>query len=326
MNKRIPYFDNLKFILIYFVVLGHFLAPLRGVIPGVKFIYMIIYVFHMPLFIFILGYFSKSLLKDGKLTNNKIFNYLLLYLIMQIILYLIRDTSFSLIYPQHGMWYLVCIIIWSLLLPVLVKVKTKLLIPLTFLLGLIIMVDSKATDVLSINRAIIFLPYFLCGYYMNSEKFINLINKIDIRHKVVSVLFIITFIIILYLLPIDKGGIIKLMYGNSILNLSVYKAVIFRLFAYILSIFLSICIMIIIPQKKYFFTNLGSNTLQVYCIHIILFQFYEKLSLFQLVNNHLSLIIFGIILLILTIILSLRIFSLPFNKIMKLKFERFLKE
>ena len=78
MNKRIPYFDNLKFILIYFVVLGHFLAPLRGVIPGVKFIYMIIYVFHMPLFIFILGYFSKSLLKDGKLTNNKIFNYLTL--------------------------------------------------------------------------------------------------------------------------------------------------------------------------------------------------------------------------------------------------------
>lgn len=326
MSKRIPYFDNLKFILIYFVVLGHFLAPLRNIIPGVNFIYMIIYIFHMPLFIFILGYFSSSLIKDGKLKNNKIFNYLLLYIIMQVILYLIKDTQFTILYPQHGMWYLICIIIWSLLLPTFVKIKPKILIPLSFILGMLIGVDDRASDVLSINRAIVFLPYFLCGYYINNGKIIELINKIDIRKKVVALLFLMTLIIFLYLLPISTTGITKIMYGNSIVNITFYQAIGYRLIAYILSIFFSICILVIIPRKEYFFTSLGKNTLSVLCTHIILFQVYEKLELFNLVTDYIQLIIFCLIMFVFTIVLSFKFLSVPINMIMNLKFERFLKE
>lgn len=326
MNKRISYFDNFKFILIFFVVLGHFLAPLRDTISGVKFIYMFIYIFHMPLFIFILGYFSKTLLQDGKLKNNKIFNYLLLYVIMQMILYLIKNTSFTILFPQHGMWYLQCVIIWSILLPTLSKIKAKVLLPLTFALGIVVSCDSKSTDVLSLNRAIIFLPYFLCGYYINKEKIINFISRIDIRHKVVALLFIITTAIILYLLPLNYHKIVQLMYGNSISNLSFKQAICYRSMAYMLSLFVGGCIMLLIPNKKHFFTSFGNNTLQVYCIHIILFQLYDKLKLYHLINNHFQLGIFIILLVILTSFLSLKIFSIPFNKIMNLKFERFLKE
>ena len=326
MNKRISYFDNFKFILIFFVVLGHFLAPLRNAISGVKFIYMFIYIFHIPLFIFILGFFSKSLVQDGKLKNNKIFNYLLLYIIMQGVLYFIKDNSFTILFPQHGLWYLQCIIIWSILLPTLNKIKAKVLLPLTFILGIVVTFDYASTDVFSLNRLMVFLPYFLCGYYIDKDKLVNFVQKIDIRYKVVALLFLVTIAIILYLLPINYHNIVSLMYGNSISNLSIKQAICYRGIAYMLSIFVGICIMMLIPNNNLFFTSFGKNTLQVYCIHIILFQFYDKLEIYCLITTYFQLGIFIIIILILTIFLSLKIFSIPFNKIMNLKFERFLKE
>lgn len=50
-------YDNIKFILILFVIFGHLLEYIKGDIS--ENIYRIIYTFHMPVFIFISGYFAK---------------------------------------------------------------------------------------------------------------------------------------------------------------------------------------------------------------------------------------------------------------------------
>ena len=65
-------FDNIKFILITLVVFGHFLELIDG--QTANNLYRIIYLFHIPAFIFITGYFAKfnpSKKKKKKLTNNK---------------------------------------------------------------------------------------------------------------------------------------------------------------------------------------------------------------------------------------------------------------
>lgn len=67
ISNREPYFDNVKFILILLVVIGHFIEKIIFMDTSFKVIYETIYSFHMPLFIFISGYFSKNTLK----TNNK---------------------------------------------------------------------------------------------------------------------------------------------------------------------------------------------------------------------------------------------------------------
>ena len=57
MTKREYRFDNAKFILILLVVFGHILEHFQGrYVPG---IYRTVYLFHMPMFIFISGYFAK---------------------------------------------------------------------------------------------------------------------------------------------------------------------------------------------------------------------------------------------------------------------------
>lgn len=60
LHERDVYFDNLKFILILLVVIGHFMEPFNAE-RTTQAVYQFIYSFHMPLFIFAAGYFSKSI-------------------------------------------------------------------------------------------------------------------------------------------------------------------------------------------------------------------------------------------------------------------------
>lgn len=56
--SRSGLFDNIKCLLIFLVVFGHMLEPQTG--GGVNFIYLNIYSFHMPAFIFVSGWFSRG--------------------------------------------------------------------------------------------------------------------------------------------------------------------------------------------------------------------------------------------------------------------------
>lgn len=65
MSKRDGYYDCLKFVLITLVILGHTLeANLESRISLA--LYNTIYLFHMPLFIFVTGYFTKKQIDTKK--------------------------------------------------------------------------------------------------------------------------------------------------------------------------------------------------------------------------------------------------------------------
>ena len=78
-KTRIAYWDNLKGILIALVVLGH-----TGTALGDKWL-SVIYAFHMPLFVFVSGYFSRK--KDSFWDST----------MRLIILYLIFNTAYILL-------------------------------------------------------------------------------------------------------------------------------------------------------------------------------------------------------------------------------------
>ena len=60
MNKhRDPYWDNLKFVLICLVVLGHFLLPVKPKGQLARTAFYWIYLFHMQAFVFVSGFTSK---------------------------------------------------------------------------------------------------------------------------------------------------------------------------------------------------------------------------------------------------------------------------
>lgn len=73
-NKRSLFWDNFKGILIVFVVLGHLLENFFEV-PKLKDIYLFIYLFHMPLFVFVSGFFSQKC-NYKKIKNEYIYVYI----------------------------------------------------------------------------------------------------------------------------------------------------------------------------------------------------------------------------------------------------------
>ena len=84
-------FDNIKFILITLVVFGHFLELINGQVTDN--LYRIIYLFHIPAFIFITGYFAKF--NPAKIIRTLILPYVisqLLYLPYNSLFILEKDT------------------------------------------------------------------------------------------------------------------------------------------------------------------------------------------------------------------------------------------
>ena len=61
MKQRNSLIDSIKFVLIFFVVLGHALELNRDIALNMK-AYSFIYSFHMPAFIMLSGYFAKECL------------------------------------------------------------------------------------------------------------------------------------------------------------------------------------------------------------------------------------------------------------------------
>ena len=61
---RNDYFDNIKSVLITLVVIGHFLLPLESTRLKDGLV-NVIYLFHMPMFIMVSGYFAKGMY-EGK--------------------------------------------------------------------------------------------------------------------------------------------------------------------------------------------------------------------------------------------------------------------
>lgn len=116
--------DGLKFLLIVLVAVGHFSEPYRYTHTIVLGGYSVIYLFHMPLFILLSGYFSKHITREKikKTFNNTWQAYLLMAFVA--ILLLTHDWR-SLILPKSSYWYLLALMVWKIMYLVLKKFVSK---------------------------------------------------------------------------------------------------------------------------------------------------------------------------------------------------------
>ena len=122
-HKRLYFFDNAKGILIILVVFGHMINVLfkfRGVESEVvSAIWHCIYIFHMPCFVFISGFFSKKAVPPLKLLNG----ILIPYLIFNTLFYVMKLHFTMPLFPDSAMWYLFALGFWRIVLPYLDKIK-----------------------------------------------------------------------------------------------------------------------------------------------------------------------------------------------------------
>lgn len=283
-----------------------------------KSIWLFIYSFHMPLFIFISGYFAKASIE--RRDKNKVIIFFFLYLILKIILFVIdkyiykTNMTFTLLSEASIPWYLFAMGAWYLISMLTKNINKKRLFIVSMILAVIIGYDKSIRDMYCLSRIIVFYPFFLLGTMMGRNRIEELTNNKIIRCT--SILFI-AILICFYILFIDKIYCIRpLLTGRNSYyslndNLRDY-GVLLRCIYYIFSGTIVIAFMNLIPKGKTFFSKAGSRTLTIYFLHAIVVRFFQREDIELEIYQSLT------ISLIVTSLCSLKWLSNPFNKIMKL--------
>ena len=272
MTERDYLYDNIKGILIILVVLCHFLgyAMTKSDIAVRSFI-VFIYYFHMPLFIFISGYFSKD---PDRARDTAFRNLFMVYIVAQIFWIIFKYlTNGSTHYIEHfldpgyAIWYIVSLFFWRVFLKDLLKIRFVLL--LSFLAAPLIMFLSDAEMTLAINKTVGFLFFFLLGYYTQKEH-IAKIRKIPPWAALLLLLAIwggTWALIAKGILP--YGGTKAVLMRTA--NMADCPNALFGMAAYYLSVIPAVlCGILVIaasPGKKTFLADVGGDTLPLYLSH-----------------------------------------------------------
>ncbi|MGX1902173.1 acyltransferase family protein [Thermolongibacillus altinsuensis] len=269
MQERDYYFDNAKFFLIILVVFGHFLRPYISENSFLHSLYNWIFFFHMPAFILISGYFAKNFHQKGYL--KKVAKKILIpYLIFQLLYSLYysflyeENISFDFFTPRWGLWFLLSLFSWNVMLYVFAKIPRTYSLSLAVLFGLLVgFVEVEKW--LSLSRTLIFFPFFLLGFLLKKKHFEWLFQR---KFRVFACMMLsCIFFIVYYLFPdIQK----EWLYGSkSYETLGVHGeiAIVLRLTFYAVSILMTFCFLSLIPNQKLSISSLGARTFYVYILH-----------------------------------------------------------
>jgi fucose 4-O-acetylase-like acetyltransferase len=284
---RYYYFDNLKFLLIMLVVIGHFVDPFRKIEPAYSSLYFFIYLFHMPLFVFTTGIFAKTMFEGGgagghmmprgRFCTEKIISFFILYFGLSFAIFLIehfltgKDVTYSLLTNSNASWYLLACVLWYTALPLFCEMKPRIVIPLICLISVFAGYTSEIGDFLMLSRVLYFAPFFFLGYFLNAD---DVIRRISVRPQVralAAALLIcacaLCFVFSDVLLPFR--GLLTARNSYEFLS-SPELGGLYRIGLYLVSALLCVAFMLIVPKGRAFFTKLGANTLQVYIWHLII--------------------------------------------------------
>lgn len=275
-KERDYFFDNIKAVLIFLVVLGHFLLPIHEEGNVLVLIKRLIYVFHMPLFVFVSGYFSKRIYKDGKYNFEKI-----LYLIKAYILFVVAIQSVYAIsgfrsfreinfFSQSGApWYLFAMIAWYLMIPLIRKFKPLPVITVNIVLALAAGFFKNVGDFLCLSRILVFGPFFFLGYYMEQPVLEKALHPAYKKNVTAAALFICAGILL-------TGAKMKDELGMVYENISYYEldrlweGPFVRLALMIAAFMISWAILFYIPREKTAISFIGQRTMPIYMLHRIL--------------------------------------------------------
>lgn len=262
--QREKAFDSLKFILICLVVIGHVIERNLFSDHPTTVLFAFIYTFHMPLFIFISGYFTRNITwsKYKKSAISILGTYVVFQALFSISYILKGDFSWkeTLISPHGVLWYILGLLFWRFWFAVLPLRVRKFPLMLGISLVLAYGIHYINGHNYFFTRFFSFFPYFILGYFCSGD----IITKIRSFKKVYSVLFLGTLYAGLYFL-VSKNFVFTLFGGMPYgYYTSLPEGLMLITVCYVLTIITSVCVINVSSERFY---KLGSSTLDIYLLH-----------------------------------------------------------
>ncbi|QIG44032.1 acyltransferase family protein [Nocardioides anomalus] len=172
-KARDPWFDNAKMGLVLLVVVGHSWTLLPRV-GAVSHLYDSLYLWHVPAFVFVTGYLSRSFAytpaRMWQLVRTVAIPYVLFECALALFrIYLggeqLRDVFQD---PHWPMWYLSALFFWRLATPVFKAVPALLAVPVAIAISLA--GGMVADSTFDFFRICGFLPFFVLGLKATPER------------------------------------------------------------------------------------------------------------------------------------------------------------
>ncbi len=320
--SRLPKWDNLKGMLILMVVVGHFiqdgaaeenLSIFRGLFLG-------IYSFHIPMFIFIMGLFYKRS-RNEKLKTDRICFLLTLYILMKAMLLAVKrlmtgEGSFHLLTESGTPWYMFAAAVYMWLAYILRYRKPQFVLTGALLLGILVGYDKSIGDYLVLSRIIVFAPFFFLGYYLEPEKLTDRLERTSCKVAGGAILFLLAVGCILYMNEVYEYR--SLMTGRNpyadckqIADCGGWD----RLLIYGLALLAGAAAAVLMPNKAMpLLEVMGQRSLVIYFWHRPVLYILDQMQLGEQIRKLGDLpyqfIWIGVGIL-LTLVLSVRIFDIP---------------
>ncbi len=274
LKPRDYLFDNYKVFLIFLVVVGHFIGPSAN---DNEFLYLLKWVivsFHMPAFIFISGYFSKKNIPFTVSFTKLAVPYLAFELIYYVLYTAIgKSTELALLEPKFTLWYLLALFLWRIVTPYVKKISGYMIFAI--LAGMLIGFSDMKDNFLTIPRALVFYPFYLAGTNFQRE---TLTKWRSDKGKLIAAFAVLTVILGLCYIGHEKLTTMLIFYGRynyDSMHKTLFNGVLWRILMYIIGFIMTLCLMVLMPEKKLPISYIGTRTMAIYLFHGLTFKTLE---------------------------------------------------
>ncbi|OIJ69428.1 acyltransferase family protein [Streptomyces mangrovisoli] len=269
-KKRDAFFDNAKYLAIVLVAMGHSWEPVKAHNQFLKALYDVVYTLHMPAFIIISGFFSRSFDARPDRLRRLVTGVVVPYVLFETAYSLFKryvghtpDQPISLLDPWYLTWFLCALFVWRLTTPIWRQLRHPLAVALV-----VAMAASVSPDIgndLDMQRVLQFLPYFVLGLTLRPEHF-RLVRRWSVRIAAVPV-FAVALAVAYWAAP--QMNTAWFYHRDAAQELAapwwVGPLMVLALFA--CSLVLTACFYSWVPGRRMWFTSLGAGTLYGYLLH-----------------------------------------------------------
>ncbi|MGD3106570.1 acyltransferase family protein [Streptomyces sp. YGL11-2] len=269
-TSRDAFFDNAKYLAIVLVAMGHAWEPLRFGSRTAAALYLAVYAFHMPAFIIISGYFSRSFDLRRDRLQRLITGVAVPYLIFEVAYTFFKrwaggapNYPISLLDPWYLTWFLVALFIWRLTAPLWKIVRAPL--PLALTIAMMASVTPEIGDDLNLQRVLQFLPFFVLGLNLRPEHF-ALVRRRWVRIAAVPVLGA-ALLVAYWASPRMNAAWFYHRDSAQELGAPWWWGVVMTLAMFGCSLVLVACFFAWVPGRTMWCTALGAGTLYGYLLH-----------------------------------------------------------
>jgi fucose 4-O-acetylase-like acetyltransferase len=276
-------------------------------------LYHVIYSFHMPVFIFLTGYFAKFNRK--RIGFGFLFAYVVfqkLYLIFDgVVIYKLAysEIQFQYTTPYWLLWYLMAIMFYYILIPMIdtrdIRIKLGILF-LAVVVALLVGNDYSVGMYMTLARTVSFFPYFIAGYYLHGTgavdgKFVWKIKDFFSKKMLGKVFCVMVVIYAAFYVWNSTTINNEMLYGRASYQDGTYGEKL-KIVVMLIAFVWLIAFVCVTPDKKIpFITRLGQNTFSVFLCHGFVVKYLTEYTIFTYSTKINLLISAGIALLLLVV-------------------------